>query len=290
VIAPFQLDDALLDDIRGAATAGHDFHLWWLGQSGFLLKWRGKFVLFDPYLSDSLTRKYAGTTREHVRLTARCIDPARLDMISLVTSSHNHTDHLDAETLLPLAHANPGLRLILPEANIEFARQRLAGADITMIGLDSGASVDVDEFRFTGVPAAHNEVDRDNRGRCLYLGFIVGFGPWAIYHSGDTMWHGELERILRVHSPDVVLLPINGHKPERGVAGNLSGLEAATLARACRARLVVPHHFEMFAFNTESPDEFIAECRRLGQPHRVLRCGERLSLDSPSSFRAAGSP
>jgi hypothetical protein len=37
-------------------------------------------------------------------------------------------------------------------------------------------------------------------------------------------------------------------------------------------------HVEMFEFNTASPDLFVAECGRLGQPCRVLRAGERLDL------------
>jgi hypothetical protein len=31
----------------------------------------------------------------------------------------------------------------------------------------------------------------------------------------------------------------------------------------------------MFAFNTATPDSFLAECRRLGQRHAVVRAGER---------------
>jgi hypothetical protein len=37
-------------------------------------------------------------------------------------------------------------------------------------------------------------------------------------------------------------------------------------------------HFEMFAFNTAPPDTFVAACARLGQPQRVLRAGERLTV------------
>jgi hypothetical protein len=37
----------------------------------------------------------------------------------------------------------------------------------------------------------------------------------------------------------------------------------------------------MFAFNTEPPDGFVAACTRLGQPHRVLRAGERLTVTPP---------
>jgi L-ascorbate metabolism protein UlaG (beta-lactamase superfamily) len=77
---------------------------------------------------------------------------------------------------------------------------------------------------------------------------------------------------------DVAVLPINGADPARGVAGNLDGPEAARLARAIGAGIAVPCHYEMFAFNTASPDAFAAEARRLDQPVRILRAGERLTL------------
>jgi hypothetical protein len=38
-------------------------------------------------------------------------------------------------------------------------------------------------------------------------------------------------------------------------------------------------HYEMFAFNTAPPDAFAAEAARVGQPCRVLRCGERWRRD-----------
>jgi L-ascorbate metabolism protein UlaG (beta-lactamase superfamily) len=74
---------------------------------------------------------------------------------------------------------------------------------------------------------------------------------------------------------DVALLPISGRAPERRVPGNLFGREAAQLAKDMEAKLVIPCHFEMFEFNSASPDEFIRECRKLGQPFKVLCCGEQ---------------
>ena len=73
------------------------------------------------------------------------------------------------------------------------------------------------------------------------------------------------------------MLPINGRAPERRVAGNLHGREAARLAKDIGARMVIPCHYEMFEFNTATPEEFVAECLRLDQPFRVLRAGERWS-------------
>jgi len=83
---------------------------------------------------------------------------------------------------------------------------------------------------------------------------------------------------LRGYKVAAALLPINGRARERRVAGNLSGPEAATLAKNIGAGIVIPCHYEMFQFNTVSPDAFTAEAERLGQPHKVLRCGERWTV------------
>ena len=278
MIRPVLQDEAILADIADAARATEALHLWWLGQSGFLLQWEGRHLLTDPYLSDSLTKKYAGTDKPHVRMTERVVAPEKLAFIDVVTSSHNHTDHLDGETLRPLIHANPDIRLMIPEANREFVAQRLQVNPRMPLGIDDGTSASAAGFRLTGVASAHEELERDPQGRCKFLGYIVELGPWKIYHSGDTVWYEGMTGRLQPWAPDVALLPINGRSPERRVPGNLNGREAANLAKDIRAQLVIPCHYEMFEFNTASPDEFVAEAQRLGQPCRVLKCGERFTL------------
>lgn len=53
-----------------AELAAHDdgdaVSVWWLGQAGFCLRWRGLRIAVDPYLSDSLARKYAGDRKSVV--------------------------------------------------------------------------------------------------------------------------------------------------------------------------------------------------------------------------------
>lgn len=279
MIVPAQKDEVLLESIDSAPAEEGAFHAWWLGQSGFLLQWNGQQVLFDPYLSDSLTRKYADTDKPHVRMTERVIDPRRLDRVTLATSSHNHTDHLDAETLCGLNEASGGaLRLVLPKANVAFAAERLQENPPAFLGLDAGESLEVGPFRFHGITAAHNSVERDEAGHCRFMGFVVTFGSFAVYHSGDTLRHDGLVEQLRQFEIDLALLPINGNKPERRVAGNLDGEEAARLARDIGAGLVVPCHYHMFTFNTEEPDDFVAACERLGQDHRVMQGGEGIRV------------
>ncbi len=71
--------------------------------------------------------------------------------------------------------------------------------------------------------------------------------------------------------------PSTAVRPERRVPGNFTGREAAGLAHAIGARLAIPCHYDMFEFNTASPDAFVTEAARLGQAYRVLRCGERIT-------------
>lgn len=275
--APRQKDDVFLRDIADARARGQA-RLWWLGQSGFLMHAAGQSVLFDPYLSDSLSVKYAQTDKPHERVTERVLSPERLTGIQVITCSHNHTDHLDAETLLPLFAANPQAMLVIPRANISFVLERLGSVETRLVPIDAGETVRVAGIEFAGIAAAHNTVERDEGGRCRFLGYVASIEKLRLYHSGDTLMHDGLVPTLRPQRVDVALLPINGNRPERRVAGNMNGPEAARLAFDIGAKLAIPHHFDMFAFNTESPDEFVGECRRLGQAFQVLENGSGLDL------------
>jgi len=233
----------------------------------------------DPYLSDSLTKKYQNTGKPHERMSSLCVPPNLLYGIDIITSSHNHTDHLDAETLMPILANNSQAHFLLPEANKEFAANRLGISTNRFIGINDGQQIKLGSVNFFGIPSAHNEIDRDDHGRCCYMGFVVELGPWTIYHSGDTLFFDGLEKMIGQNSPDVVLLPINGNIPSRGVAGNMDGLEAARLAKASGAKLVIPHHYHLFKFNSVEPDFFEESCRKENQAFYTMKIGEQLELD-----------
>ena len=250
------MDDAFLRDVEGAPAGA--LHLWWLGQSGFLVRLDDHYLLLDPYLSDSLTEKYEGTSTPHVRMTRRVVDPARLGFVDVVTCSHGHTDHLDPATLRAV---RPGA-LVCPAGLRDLASER-AGTVPHVVDVDE--TVAVGGFGFTAVRADH-----DVPGGAV--GFVVECGPWTLYHSGDTTAYAGLGRRLRPFALDVALLPINGQ------LGNMDGGDAARVAKEAEARLAVPCHFDMFEFNTATPEAFVEICASLGQPCRVLRAGERLTI------------
>ena len=277
MIIPLLKETALLEDIRQARQVSDHFHLWWLGQSGFLVCWQGQFLLFDPYLSDSLTHKYADSAKPHVRMTERVIDPGQLDFVGLVTSSHNHTDHLDAETLKPLVAANLDLAVVIPSANRQFVAERLGVEEDWLHCLEVGEQFSHGPFTLHAVPAAHEQLDLDDQGRHPYLGYVASFGSWSIYHSGDTVpYEGMVDQLLPWNL-DLAILPINGRTATRDVPGNLWGREAVQLAREAGISMVIPCHYDMFTFNTETPDEFLREAAVTGQPVQVLQAGERFS-------------
>lgn len=272
MIRPVLQDAAFLADVETATiTQPEALHLWWLGQSGYLVAHRGTRLLLDPYLSDALTQKYATTDKPHTRMTERVVAPECLQGIQVITSSHNHTDHLDAQTLLPLFTTNPHARLVCPEVNLDFVRERLGGT-APLTGVAIGETQRFGELTLTAVPAAHEEL------LPCYAGFLVRLGKWTLYHAGDTIPYDGMDEWLRPFAVDVALLPINGRLPERRVSGNLWGDEAARLAKAIGAGLAVPCHYELFTFNTEPPTLFEQTCAALGQPFHTLKAGERLTL------------
>lgn len=278
MIKPVLQEDTFLEDVSNAKRNAGQLYLWWLGQSGFLIQWQGHHLLVDPYLSDALTKKYAGTNKPHVRMTERVVAPERLNFIDVVTSSHNHTDHLDGETLIPLLKANPNMTAIVSRANLRFAAERLQApvTRLTSIRVNNEA-INIDPFTFHALPSAHESLEQDENGDHLYIGLIIQVGKWTIYHSGDCVLYDGLAERLKKWKIDIALLPINGRDPARGVAGNFSGKEAVRLGKQISAKVVVPCHYEMFEFNTVSPQEFVNASEQSGQNYHLLKCGERFT-------------
>ena len=146
---PLLADDAFLADVQSARVQP-GLRLWWLGQSGFLVQFEGHHLLIDPYLSDSLTRKYAETDTPHARITRRVIDPERLSFVDAVLSTHGHGDHLDAETLRAI-----GAPVVCPSGIVELAGERSRSE----LGTETGAQSSSCSQRF-GILLRHRRIER----------------------------------------------------------------------------------------------------------------------------------
>ena len=254
----------------------------WLGQAGFLLRTGDHRLVIDPYLSDSLAEKYRGKTFPHTRMTAVPIEPDALGDTDLVLATHEHTDHLDPGTIPVICAAGRGAPVVVPRFSLAVALERGIPPN-RLVTLNDGESWRSGTgITVWAIPAAHEELQRDNAGNARFLGYLLQLGDYLVYHSGDTVPCEELESTLTTvlmelsrssegKTPerdagcppivDLALLPVNGRDEERrshGVPGNLTMIEAIACHRKFFFRHSIVHHFGMFDFNTADPRELRA--------------------------------
>ena len=252
-----------------------DFGMAWLGQAGFAFRFGGTRLLIDPYLSDYLERKYRGSERPHDRMMPSA-GVATFAGVDFILCTHQHGDHLDPEALPDLAARNPACRIVVPRASLEQARA-LGIAAAQLQGVDAGETLALNEtLSLEAIPAAHETLERNERGEHRYLGYVLRAGSFAVYHSGDSIPFPELPRLITGRGIDLALLPVNGRG--KGVAGNFTFQEAAELCRAADIPYLVPHHFGMFAFNTVDCGELETLAEATATPRCLLPDAEQSLL------------
>ena len=265
-------DGALPERLLGRPKPGT--RLYWLGQAGFVVECGGRRLVIDPYLSDSLAEKYRGKALSHERMMAAPTSPDGLGQVDLVLSTHQHTDHMDPATLKPLFAARPSLYLVAPAAARNDALDRSGLAEDRLLLMDAGERIEPLPGLFvTATRAAHETVERDAAGRHRFLGYLIEADGFNVWHSGDCVPFDGLIDEVRALSPDVVLLPVNGRRPEltrKGIAGNFSIVEAVEIARTIGAGTMIAHHYGLFAFNTADTAEIDRFATETASP-RVLR-------------------
>ncbi len=255
-----------------AAPPGKPVRLFWLGQAGFVVEGGGRRVVIDPYLSDFLAEKYRGTRLPHVRMMPAPVEPCEILHVDAVLATHAHTDHLDPETLPQLLENNPDAPLIVPKSALAMALERACVLKQRLIGIDAGETCERPGLSITATRAAHEALERDDRGFYRFLGFALSLGGATVFHSGDTVpFDGQAEELRRLNA-DLALLPVNGRDAVRasnGVPGNMSVEEALDLCRTTGIGAMIAHHFDLFAFNTVPRETVEALASRSHLPHAV---------------------
>lgn len=247
----------LKEELLFPPTPENVIFLYWLGQAGFLIRSRSNTIVIDPYLSDSLAKKYQGQEFPHQRMMPPPIHPTQLTMVDWIMCTHRHSDHLDPETTSVIASNHLNLKVIVPAPEKKHAislgiteRQLMAIKAGQQLALNPGISI-------TAIPSAHEELKQNEAGEHFFLGYIIHFPDLTIYHSGDCVPYQGLADQLKPFKIDLALLPINGrdaYRKSRNVPGNFHFSEAIELCRQSGIQHLIPHHFGMFEFNTVDLD------------------------------------
>lgn len=277
LIQPIQSGTQLLDDIRHTSPAYGEVAIWWLGQSGYAIKTASMLFYIDLYLSEHLTRKYAETEKPHIRMTEAPLRGRDLQDVRLVFSSHKHSDHLDPGTMPDVFKNNLDARLVLPSALIEHGISM--GLDKNrLIPTRGDETITVNTMQVHVIPSAHPDLAYDEDKGYLFIGFIFEVDGVKIYHSGDTIIYDGLADRLKQHKIDIAFLPINGTDERRTqlkVPPNMNIDDALNLANDIDNPLIIPHHYDMFTFNTVDVALFEQQANTTGQAYKVMQCGEK---------------
>jgi L-ascorbate 6-phosphate lactonase len=226
--------------------------IWWLGQATVALRGARANVLVDPFLSPHPDR-----------LVPPPFEAREVGGLDAILCTHEHWDHFDGEALPELAETSADAVIVVPEPLVD-AVVALGIDPSRVVGAQPERSIELGGLSIHPVPACHGVETGDaytfgrelSNGLFRYLGYVVDLGGVRVYHAGDTIPFDGLEEQLRELAIDVALLPINGRDAERetqGIVGNMNAREAAHVAEAAGADVVIPIHFDMFEANLGDP-------------------------------------
>ncbi len=242
---PVKRGAALLEEID--RTISPTPVLWWLGQHGFILRFATITFYLDPQLSG----------------IDAPLDPATVrhaDMI-LATSASS----IDPLSVTAILEHSVAAKLILPKSATDFAKASGIGYD-RMTTTDADLRVEYFKDNLYGrVYAIPSAPEWTASGGYPYLGYLIRFGRWTIYHSGAcTLYDGLADR-LRPFNVSVALLPVGG--------GNFSISDAAALASMIGASWMVP----IPAGDSESAVSHLLG-HRPEQHFKIFECGEKWTV------------
>lgn len=249
---------AEMADTRVAAPT-----LWWLGHSGFAVKFANMLFFVDPCLS-----KVPG------RVLPAPLAPESITAADLILCTHTHPLHMDPATLLPVLAASPRAKVVLPKSaaahahalGIPFERMTTTDADLRVEYFKEGLY-----GRVYAAPSAHPQLEWTAVGGFPYLGYLIRFEGHTIYHAGDGVAYDGLVQRLKPYNVSVALLPIGGR--------NFSVQDAAQLAADIGARWLAPMHYGTFT-GGDQVNRFIEHMlgHRPDQRFKVFECGERWTV------------
>lgn len=240
---------------------------WYLGQEGFVIKHNGACLAIDPYLSDYVDKNCCRFV-QWKRLYPAPMQGGELDFLQAVLCTHTHYDHADPWTLPKIAQANPNTKFIIPAPETETLIAYGIERD-KMIPAYADQPLKIGGFTITPVPSAHEVFHTDAEGNYKELGYLIDDGCTRVFHAGDMcMYDGLTERLKNV---DVAILPINGRdyfRNQNDIIGNFDCVEAITLAKAIKAKLLIPVHHDLYEVNRVNPAVFVDALMRINRKQR----------------------
>lgn len=255
-------------------------HLQYLGQAGFVVEANSQKFIIDPYLSNYVVEGGIGSAEMFSREFPVPVQPDQLAGLQLAFITHDHADHCDPLTLIPLLKSNPEMLVIGTRTVFDHLVAEGVSAERIIVP-DPGKVYELKGTKFYAVPAAHYDFGKNANGELAYFGFVIEVNDQWMYHSGDTiLYDGMVESILsHTEQIRVACLPVNGRdgwRERMGMIGNLDAAETLQLAKLIKADVIIPMHNDLFKVNHVNPSNFADIADRVAprQKYHLLQPGE----------------
>jgi N-acyl-phosphatidylethanolamine-hydrolysing phospholipase D len=247
----------------------------WIGHATLLVQIGGLNVLTDPHWSERASPVGFAGPRRLVPPGMRFED---LPRIHAVVISHDHYDHLDADTVERLAREHRP-RFFVPLGMKEWLADH--GAH-DVVELDWWEAAQFRGLTFTCTPAQHSSGRgvRDQNQR-LWSSWVIAGGGKKMWFAGDTGYTSALREIGKRLGPfDLAAIPVGGYSAwERRHPNHVNPEEALQLFEEQNARLMVPIHFGTFDLNREPFAE---------PPQRLLKAAVARGLEERVAILSVG--
>jgi len=262
------------------ATAGNP-SITWLGHAAFIIQVGGKVILTDPYL-DKVAGPWGFGPK---RFVAPALKVKELPKADILLISHNHYDHLDANTIEAYSYKHE-TQVIVPLGLGEFFTKR---GYTKVLEQDWWDKWTMPEITIHTLPAVHfsGRGIRD-RNKTLWASFAIETADEKIWFSGDTARGEVFKEIGNYAGPfDYAIVGIGAYEPRKIMEkSHATPEEAIEIAKAIRAKKAIGMHWGTIMLTPENPFEAPVRFRQAaidqgyGEDNAwIMKIGETRSLD-----------
>ena len=215
----------------------------WLGHTTFLIKIDNKVILTDPMFSQQ-----AGTYGwfSPVRYSKTLVSTNNLPMVDVVLITHNHSDHLDENSIKMLI---PKTKHFIVPLAVGKLLEEWGVSHKKITELDWWQKKSIDGLTITAAPAKHtSERGIFDKNKTLWASYGIQGKKQNLYLSGDSGWFKGLEEIGKRLGPfDVTFFEIGAYGEIRGWKEiHYTPEQAVKAHQMVRGKLLVPSGWGTF--------------------------------------------
>lgn len=249
----------------------------WLGHSSLFLQSLRKRLMVDPVLRPSASPfpggvpAFPGTT---------LYEPAEIPDLDVLVITHDHYDHLDADTVCALA---PRVGRFVVPLGVGAHLRYWGIPHEKIVELAWGETADLDGLKLTATPAVHMSGRSPLTRRTLWNSYVLSLEGKKLFLGGDGGYDKHFAEIGKTYGPFDLAFIENGQYSKKWPRNHLFPEQTRQVALDLQAKMLLPIHWGKFCLSDHAwnrPLQHLLEIAD-GFPITVPRIGEPYVVGSP---------